>query len=88
MTHLITLAEHEFNPGVRLRGTTSKARATLQVDQPRKLAFLGFLGLFFDRLNRFVQATDTSCKESQLVPSGLAVVHGDIEEQLRNPKFA
>lgn len=87
-THLITLAEHEFHPGVRLRGTTSKARATLQIDQPRKLSLFGFLALFFSRLNRFVPATDTSCKEPQLVSTRLAVVHRDIEEQLRNPKFA
>jgi hypothetical protein len=31
-------------------------------------------------LDGFVQATDTSCKEPQSLPSGLAVVHRDIEE--------
>jgi hypothetical protein len=62
MTHLITLAKHKINPGVRLRGTTSKARATLQIDQPRKFTFFGFLSLFFGGLNGFVQATDTACK--------------------------
>jgi hypothetical protein len=85
---LVTLAEYEFNPGVRLRGTTSKTRATLQVDQPRKLALFGILALFFSGLDGFVQATDTPCKEPQRVPSGLAVVHRDVEEELRNPKFA
>lgn len=87
-THLITLAEYEFNPGVRLRGTTSKTRATLQVDQPRKLALFGILAIFFSWLYGFVQATDTSCKEPQRLPSGLAVVHRDIEEQLGDPKFS
>lgn len=85
---MVSLAEHEFDPGVRLRGTTSKARATLKIDQPRKLALLGFFALFLSRLNGFVQATDASCKEPQRVPSRLVVVHRDIEEQLRNTKFA
>lgn len=88
MTYLIALAEDKINPGVRLRGTASKARTALEVDQPRKLAFFGFLAFFFGRLNRFVKTTDTAGEEPQLISSGFAVVHRDIKEQLGDPKLA
>ena len=82
--YLISFAEDEVHPGVRLRGTTSKARATLQIDQPRKFPSFALLRW----LNRRVFASNAARKESQGVTCGFTVIHGHIKEQLGDPKFA
>lgn len=82
VTYLVPLRESWLNPAVVLRGTASKARSTLQIDQPgQAVLFLGW----FDGL---IQARDTPSKKSQSAFVGLAVIDGDIKEQLDDAKLA
>ena len=83
--YLITFAEDKVHPGVRLRGTASKSRATLQINQPRELSCFA---VFLSGLNGCVFTGNAARKESQGVPGGLAVIHRDIKEKLGYPKLA
>lgn len=75
-TYLVPLVEHRTHPAIILRGTTSHPRTTLKIDQP------GQLFIVFNRLRLARQTVDTAGEESQGAVIRLAVVHGDIEEQL------
>lgn len=83
--YLVSLFEDCSNPAILLRGAASHSRATLQVHQERQLlVVLG--GLTW--LSWRYQATYTPGKQPQSALIRLAVIEGDIEEQLSHPKPA
>lgn len=78
---MVPLTERRLNPTEILGCSAAKARSTLKVNKPRKL------GLILGGFNWFVQARYTTGEQSQRPVIGLAVVDGNIEEQLGHPKF-